>query len=102
MQASLIGETLVSTGGQYRTFIASGSSTTTIKAGIGRLCRVSITTSGTASFSVFDNTSGSGTVLFVSPATTTAGQVFDIHLPAQVGLTVVNVVSGPAFCVSFN
>jgi hypothetical protein len=102
MQASLIGETLASSGGQFRTFIASGSSTTTLKVGIGRICRISVTTAGTASFSVFDNTSGSGTVLFVSPATTTAGQVFDISLPAQVGLTIVNQVSGPAFCVSFN
>jgi hypothetical protein len=102
MQASLIGETLASSGGQFRTFIASGSSTTTIKAGIGRLCRISITTAGTASFSVFDNTSGSGSALFISPASTSAGQVFDIHMPAQIGITIVNQVSGPAFVASFN
>src|ERR1051326_2974724 len=94
MQAGKIGETLVASG-QFSAAIASGSSTTTIKSGIGRLCRVSITTAGTASFTVFDNTSGSGTALFVSPATTSVGTVFDIQMPAQIGITVFNQASGP-------
>jgi len=101
MQAGKIGETLVASG-QFSAAIASGSSTTTIKSGIGRLCRVSITTAGTASFTVFDITSGSGTALFVSPATTSVGTIFDIQMPAQIGITVVNQVSGPAFTVSFD
>jgi hypothetical protein len=102
MQASLIGETLANYGGQFRTFIATGASTTTVKVGLGRLCRISITTAGTASFTAFDNTSGSGSALYVSPATTSAGQVFDIHMPAQLGITIVNQASGPAFVASFN
>jgi hypothetical protein len=61
-----------------------------------------ITTGGTASFTVFDNTTGSGTALFVSPASTTLGTVYDIAMPAQIGITVVNQVSGAAFTVSFN
>jgi hypothetical protein len=101
MQAAKIGEMLIGIG-QFSAAIASGSSTTTIKSGIGRLCRVSITTAGTASFSVFDNTIGSGTALFVSPATTSVGQVIDIMMPAQLGITVVNQTSGPAFTVSFD
>ncbi|HKV92342.1 MAG TPA: hypothetical protein VJW20_07320 [Candidatus Angelobacter sp.] len=102
MQAGKIGELLAATGGQFSAAIASGSNTTTLKSGAGRLCRVSITTAGTASFTIFDNTSGSGTALFVSPATTAVGTCFDVHMPAQLGITVVNVASGPAFTVSFN
>jgi hypothetical protein len=102
MQAAWLGETLASFGGQNREFVASGASTRTIKTGKGRLCRISITAAGTASFTVFDNTAGSGAVLFTSPASTAVGTVFDINLPAETGITVVNVASGPAFAVSFN
>ena len=101
MFASRIGEMLVASG-QFSAAIASGASTTTIKSGAGRLCRVSITTAGTASFSVFDNTSGSGTLLYTSAAATSVGTVIDIQMPAQLGITVVNQVSGPAFTVSFD
>jgi hypothetical protein len=101
MQASQIGEMLIGFG-QFSAAIPAGANTKTIKSGIGRLCRVSITTAGTANFSIFDNTTGSGTALYVSPATTSQGQVIDIMLPAQLGITVVNQASGPAFTVSFD
>jgi hypothetical protein len=101
MQAARIGEQLVASG-QFSASIASGSNTTTLKSGAGRLCRVSITTAGTASFSVFDNTTGSGTALYVSAAATSVGQVIEIMMPAQIGITVVNQASGPAFTVSFD
>lgn len=101
MQAARIGEMLIGIG-QFSAAIASGATTTTIKSGVGRLCRVVITTAGTASFTIFDNTSGSGTALFVSPASTSAGQIIDIMMPAQIGITVVNQASGPAFTVSFD
>lgn len=101
MQAARIGETLIGIG-QFSAAIASGATTTTIKSGVGRLCRVVITTAGTASFTIFDNTTGSGTALFVSPASTAVGTVFDIQMPAQIGITVVNQASGPAFTVSFD
>jgi hypothetical protein len=101
MQARLIGEQLIGVG-QFTTAIASGASTTTIKSGIGRLCRISITAGGTASFTIFDNTAASGVVLYTSAATTTTGTVIDIQLPAQVGITVVNQVSGAAFTVSYS
>jgi hypothetical protein len=102
LQAARIGENLISYGGQFSAFIASGASTTTLKTGKARVCRVSITTAGTAGFTVFDNTAGSGLVLFRSPATTTAGTVYDLSLPAEIAITVVNQVAGAAFAVSFN
>jgi hypothetical protein len=102
MKAAKIGELLATWGGQFSAAIASGASTTTLKTGPARLCRIVITTAGTASFTVFDNTAGSGTVLFASTATTTLGTVYDIQMPAQIGITVVNQASGAAFTVSFN
>lgn len=102
MQANQIGEALVGSGGQFRAFIASGSSTTTIKSGIGRVCRISITTAGTAAFTIFDNTTASGNAVFVSPTSTSVGQVIDLSFPVETGITVVNVASGPAFAISFN
>jgi hypothetical protein len=102
LQAARIGEVLTSNGGQFSAFIASGASTTTLKTGKGRICNISITTAGTASFTVFDNTAGSGLVLFISPATTVAGTVYKLQFPAQIGITVVNQASGAVFVVSFD
>lgn len=102
MQVSKIKERLTSYGGQQSAFIPTGPSTTTIKKGIGRICRIVVTTAGTAAFTVFDNIAASGNVLFVSPATTSVGTVFDLAIPAQTGITVSNVASGPALAVSFN
>lgn len=101
MQAAQIGEVLVGIG-QFTAAIASGVVTTTIKSGIGRLCRISITAAGTASFTVFDSLTGTGTALYVSPATNAVGTVIDIQMPAQIGITVVNQASGAAFTVSFD
>ncbi len=102
MQAAKIKERLTSFGGQFSAFIPTGASTTTIKRGIGRLCRIVVTTAGTAAFTVFDSLTASGNVLFASPVTTSTGTVFDLAIPAQVGITVSNVTSGPAIAVSFN
>jgi hypothetical protein len=102
LKAARIGEKLCGYGGQFSAFIASGASTTTLKTGKARVCRVSITTAGTASFTVFDNTTGSGLVLFTSPAITVVGTVYDLSLPAEVGITIVNQASGAAFAVSYN
>lgn len=101
MQATQIGETLASNGGQFRTFIASGASTTTVKAGKSRVCRISITAPGTGVLTVFDNTAASGNILY-NTVTSQAVGVYEIQLPAETGLTVQNTVSGPVAVVSFN
>lgn len=102
MQAGQIGEVLIGVGGQFSSFIPTGASTTILKRGPGRVCRIVITAPGTAGFTVFDNTAGSGSVIYASPATTSAGQVIDLLFPTQTGITVTNVASGPAFGISFN
>jgi hypothetical protein len=102
MQAGQINETLIGTGGQFSAFIPTGSNTTTLKKGPGRVCKIIVTGAGSASFSIFDNTAASGNVIYTSPATTSIGQILDVQVPAQTGITVVNAASGPAFAVSFN
>src|ERR1700742_4527615 len=101
MQATQIGETLISGGGQFRAFIASGASSTTIKTGKSRLCRVSITTPGTGVLTIFDSLTASGNVLY-NTVTSQATGVYEIQLPAEVGLTVQNTASGPVAVISFN
>ena len=101
MQATQIGETLISGGGQFRSFIASGANSTTVKSGKGRICRISITTPGTGVLTIFDNTSASGNILYNTVASQAVG-VYDIQLPAEVGLTVQNTASGPVAVISFN
>jgi hypothetical protein len=102
MQVAKIKERLTSFGGQLSAFIPSGASTTVLKRGIGRVCRIVVTTAGTAAFTVFDNIAASGNAIFVSPATTSVGTIFDLAVPAQTGVTIQNVASGPALAVSFN
>jgi hypothetical protein len=102
MQSASIGELPISNGGQSSAFIATGASTTNLKAFAGRVCKVCITTAGTAAFSIFDSLVGSGTAVFVSPASTPQGTVYDLQFPLNVGLTVVNVSSGPAFAISWD
>lgn len=101
MQATTIGETLASNGGQFRAFIASGANSTTVKSGKGRICRLSITTLGTGVLTIFDNTSASGNILY-NTVTSQATGVYEIQLPAETGLTVQNTTSGPVAVVSFN
>jgi hypothetical protein len=103
MQPSAIGESLVSWGGCFRQAIASAAGTVTLKAAPARLCRILVTAAGTAAVTVFDNaTAASGTILFVSPTTTTLGQIFDSQMPAQLGITVSDPASGPGITVTWN
>jgi hypothetical protein len=103
MQPSAIGESLVAWGGSFRQAIASGAGTVTLKAATARLCRILVTAGGTAAVTVFDKaTAASGTILFVSPTTTTPGQIFDIQMPAQLGITVSDPASGPGITVTWN
>jgi hypothetical protein len=103
MQSTFIGETLASYGGKFSQAVASGAGTVVLKAAPGRLCRIIITAAGTASFSVFDNASAaSGTLLYISPATTSLGQIIDVQVPAQNGITVSNPASGPGVTVSWD
>jgi hypothetical protein len=72
----------VSVGGDKTLAVAAGASgTVVVKAGPGRLCRVLITTAGSAVMNFYDNPSAaSGTIIGAIPATGQAvGQWFDFQ-----------------------
>ena len=89
----------------FTTPIAAGSSTTVVKQSPGRVAAVIVTTSGTSSdnATIYDNASAaSGTILAVIPGGQTVGTRYSVDMPAQNGITVVNVASGPAFTVGYS
>jgi hypothetical protein len=85
--------------------IAAGAGTTTVKGGPGRVVVAICTTAGTSSdnATIYDNAgAGSGTILGVIPGGGTVGTQYPIDLPAAIGITVVNVASGPAFTLGYS
>jgi hypothetical protein len=84
--------------------IASAAATTVVKSAAGRVISATITTAGSSSdnATIYDNTAGSGTILAVIAGGGTVGAQQAIDLPAAVGITVVNVASGPAFTLGYS
>ena len=70
----------------------NSTGTTTIKSGAGILRRVVINTKGSASntFTVYDNTSGSGTVIAAIDTVNGVSSHFEYNVAFSTGLTVVN------------
>ena len=75
-------------GSQYAAI--STATTTTVLSAPGRLCRIHVPgTGGTlGNVTVYDNTSGSGTAIY-GPTSPSAGDIIDLQLPVQTGITVV-------------
>jgi hypothetical protein len=95
---------VVTPGGSATVAIAAGhTANTVVSASPGRLCRVLITTAGTATtVSIFDNaTTNSGTIIGIFPGTATAGTVFDFEMPAVNGITVGGASTNPAMTISY-
>lgn len=75
---------------------------TVIRASASRIARLFVTTAGTSSETFFDNASAcSGTVLFVTPTTTTVGQIFDLQVPAASGITGCGGAGSPGLTIVF-
>jgi hypothetical protein len=76
-------------GGSANTAIAAGTAgPTVIKSSAGRLSHVLVTTAGTTSEAWYDNaTTCSGTIIGITPATTTVGQVLVFDTVAVNGIT---------------
>ena len=72
----------------YAALTQSLTGTGAVKAAPGRLVKIVVTTAlSAAAVTVYDNASAaSGTVLFVIPASTPAGTVYDVNLPALAGI----------------
>jgi hypothetical protein len=74
------------------TYPISAAGTFTVKAGPGRLVKVSVTASSTGAVTIYDNASaGSGTILW--SGTSPVVGVYDVNLPAVNGITVVAAAS---------
>lgn len=79
--------------GQFNTAVTAAqiaAGAVSIKKAPGRLCRVLITTTTTASqaVTIYDNTTGSGTVIATIPGGTAVGSIFDFEMPAQIAITI--------------
>jgi hypothetical protein len=96
--------TVVVPGGSATVAIAAGASTVAqvVKASAGRLCRIIVTTTGTADLKFYDNASAaSGTVIGYIPSAATLGQSFDIQMPASNGITAGLLNGSAAVTVSY-
>lgn len=78
----------VQTGIPIATAYAPGGATTVIKPTNGVLFGISVT-GGTGAVSIYDNTAGSGNLIYNNSATVTVGLVILFNAPFSVGLTIV-------------
>ncbi len=83
--------------------VPAGAGTTVVKAGSGVLATIVILAAGTASLSIFDNASaGSGQPLFITPATTSLGQIFTINGAALNGITALGATGSPQAMIYYS
>lgn len=82
---------------------AGTTANTAVKTSMGRLCRVLVTTAGTATtVSIYDNGAGvGGTIIGLFPGTAAAGTVYDFQMPARYGITVGGASTNPAMTISY-
>ena len=95
---------VTSPGGTSTTAIAAAATNTVVKSGAGRLCRVLVTTSGTAAITFYDNATGgatTGSILGFIPANAGAGSVYDFQFIASTGIQVPGGASTPAVTVGY-
>jgi hypothetical protein len=103
LQGNMAGEAAVTTGGLQTTQVTP-TSLTVIKASPGRLARVLCSTANaTNAINIYDNaTTNSGTIIGVIPTTATAGQIFDLQMPAANGITVAATASAGTITVCWS
>ncbi len=95
---------LITNGGQFNSKHAAGSSGAgAALATPGRLCKISVITSGSAATLIYDNASAaSGTLLYSVKANPTVGTVIDLNLPCANGIYVAGATNTSALCVTYN
>jgi hypothetical protein len=103
MMSDYTGAGHVTSGGTTTIAVAAATaSDTVIKNGVGRLCRVLVTATGTNPMQIFDNASaGSGTVIGCLPASPAVGSTYDFNLPAANGITVKGSATNPGVTISY-
>lgn len=94
----------ISSGGQYASAHAAGAGGASAASAVpGRLCKIVVTTLGTAATSIYDNASAaSGTAVFVVPASPAVGTVYDAQMPVANGIFVGGTTNTSGLVVSYN
>lgn len=91
------------TGGQYVGQFTGGNVETLVYTGAGRLCKFSIITAGTASFSCYDGTqSTGGTLIYTSLTNDPLGTVKDVQLPITTGIVIKGTTGAAGVAVAYN
>lgn len=96
------GNVQVSFGGSNTISIPTGVGNTVVKNLPGRLVALTITVAGTVSLTCYDNaTTNSGTIIGITPATTTVGQQYIFNNPAANGITCAGAAGSPVATASY-
>jgi hypothetical protein len=91
------------TDGGTATVVITASSAGVVKAAAGRICRVLLTSIATSAVNFYDNTNAaSGTIIATVPATTVAGTVYSVQMPAANGIYVGGGAGSPGMTVSYS
>jgi hypothetical protein len=86
----------------YATPVASAAGTVVIKGRAGRLCSITVTTTGSGLIVVYDNASAaSGTIIASLPASPALGE-YPIDMPAANGIVISAPASSPAVTVAYS
>lgn len=90
-------------GGALTVAVAAAGSAN-VKTTPGRLGRIVVTVAGTASLTIYDNASGNstGTIIGITPAVTSVGQVLDFNIPAALGISAVGGAGSPGVTIGYN
>lgn len=100
--ASGVDTVYVATGGSTTAAVAAAAAASAIKASAGRLCKVLVTTAGTAALNFYDNAStNTGTIIGTVTAAAVAGTVFTFDMPAANGIWCASGTNTPAVTVSY-
>ena len=86
----------------YAMPIAAAAGTTGVKGQPGRLCSITVTTTGSGLLVIYDNASAaSGTIIGVLPASPALGR-YQVDMPALNGITVSSPTSSPAVTIGYS
>lgn len=99
---AVVDELNFNTAGAATVNVPAGAATTVIKNRRGRLVSVLVATLGTQPTQIFDNTTGAGLLIGYIPANTPAGTVYQVQMPAFVGITALGVAGSPQLTVCYS
>lgn len=98
----LTGVLRVAMNGSANATLPAAAATVVVKALPGMIGSMLVTTAGTTSLPCYDNASAaSGTIIGITPPTTTVGQVIVLQYPATLGITCATATTTPVVTISY-